>query len=797
MNKVFCAIVLILSLLSCSRKTTENIDIILPDQAAVQQTIDLQGATKTMPPNSTITELTKYKNGTIIGNNTRIEAGIVQLFDEVILQGTWQNDTFPLAWTTANTHPEKNWSALLQILYLGKIVLLDQLYPIATPGRWALMDFSGDIRIIGINADYCGLILHTVHTGNNAYFNHIRGNNLMLHNISLNTRQSIIGEEPSADAYRLVSCSNNSLIPDANPDIDYIDIQNCRINGHISLRYNGNTKDPQLTTKGIKKINISYNQLYETANFFALSNACYQEVILSNNKILENKGISFAFGIAGTGFDHEEISKNRKILYFENNTVLNTSAIHPLDKNYLAPIIAKGFDFIVKNNRIENQLTLNPEVEAYAFYCSASNLLHAEGNFSRNCGGISTSQKANTSSLLKLKGAINAVINNNEFVFDVDGLGLLGLLKPGQALSGVDASTFKFCIFDHWKIPGLDSTSYLKIEANTFRSAILSDFSYLFNANVSIINNRFLIDHFLEAPADNWSQQSVRLPFTFFYLRNPVKNGVLEFKGNRFDVGSSSGNQFYLTHNLNDDKSFEKVVYQGNIFNMPGTMGLDILRAEEFISENVSEGSTSLVFRHPTTLRQNAFTRKQSVNEKMQSIRQGREGLINIRSLGKVIVKAEKQTTDAITLMNIRFPDYNFYESADSLPVSVHLKISYIKNNKIEQHVYHLVIDKANLCYHKGQSGSMVSSPMIWSNNRPHFRHQVWPLKSTLVNDIRIFWSSQLGDFSSHHNGFLVLEGLMNAKEIEIQAEVLPTPVSNRAAATAKQEAASRTIFGL
>ena len=66
--------------------------------------------------------------------------------------------------------------------------------------------------------------------------------------------------------------------------------------------------------------------------------------------------------------------------------VANDIAITIPGVTYLSPIIAKGRDFIVKNNRIENILSLNPEVAAYGFYCSASNHLLAENNYIKSLG---------------------------------------------------------------------------------------------------------------------------------------------------------------------------------------------------------------------------------------------------------------------------------------------------------------------------------------------------------------------------------------------------------------------------
>lgn len=777
---------------ACSKKVVES----TADKTQYQSQDTITGSKDgAIMAGLTYTPTQLIENATLIGNNTRIQAGFQRVFQNVELLGTWQNDTFALAWFVDGSNAVENFLALMQIIRLNKVVLLDRPYPIATPAEWPIMDYGGRIDITGVHPDSSGLILMTLHGGNNAYFNHPKGNSLRLRHLSLHTKQSISKEPVSSNVYRLVTCHHNSLAPDAQPDIDELTIENCRIYGHVALSYNGNTSDPLLTKKGIKNIRIINNRLINTANFFTLSNASYDKAVIRGNHIIDHEAITFFFPIGGRGFDHGALADSRRVLYFEDNVAKNSRAIAPIDKYYLSPIIAKGRDFIVKNNRIENQLTLQPSVAAHGFYCSASNVLHIEGNYIRNCGGISSNEVINESSLLKLKGAQNAEIRNNEFIFDEEGLVLLGLIKPGQKTSNVKASFFKFSLWDHWKVPGLDSTTWLTVEDNTFKAAVLSDFTYLFNANLRVINNKFLIEHFLEAPLDNWKQQSVRLPFTFFYLRSPVKNGHLEFRDNLFEVKSADGSPFYLTHNMNDDKSFNAVIYKNNVFDLPGSIALDILRTDMLLSENVARGKASILFRHPTTLGRDAFTRQQYISETMQTANSSREGIINIRSHGKTSFVVKNPLSDEMTLMNMRFSDYQYYEENDSLPISLHLKISYTRDNRQQTHTYHLVVDKGGICYHKGSGNAVSNSPMVWSLNREHFKNEVEALKSTARGDVRLYWTSQAAGFFEHHHGFLVLERLSGVANLKIEANTYPTVIATRKSQDLKKSIALQSIF--
>jgi hypothetical protein len=797
MNKIpFIAIFIIalLTLSSCSKKTKVAKDSRDFISLSADETMDLGNKSLRIRDNETLGDKTLYKNGKLVGSNTRIEAGYLQIFDKVSLEGTWQNDTFPLAWFVSGRDATENFLAILQILRMDKTVLLDRMYPIATPDNWPILNFPNNIDITGINNENCGLTLLSSFSRNNGYFNTIHGNNIRLHNIRMNTAESVAGNYENESRFVFVNCFNNSLVPDANPDFDYVEIKNCRVSGNVMLRYTGNTKDPQLTRKGIKSISITDNHFDHAGRFFSISNATYGNAEFSRNTGENCTSILFGAGISGQGFDHGAISRSRKMMRFEDNTIINSRAIMPSDNNYLSPIVAKGWEFIVKNNRIENMLSINPNVVGYGFYCSASNHLLVEDNYIRNCGGISSSDQMNSASLIKLKHAENMTVRNNEFHFDREGLQLLGLIRPNQPLSAVNSRLWKLCIFDHWD-PGLDSTSILRMENNVFKSAVLSDFSHMFNAHISMTGNRFEIDYFLDTPEDNWGGAGVRLPFTFFYFRSPIKDGSFIFDDNQIIVKESAGGPLYLTHNRNDDKNFEKISYQNNVFDVSHNIGIDVGRTKEFIADNSSTGRGAVFFNHPTTLRHNAFVSNTKISHTSASIQNHHEGFLNIRALGTASFKVQQPDSDQITLMNIRFSDYNFFEENDSLPISVHLNISYRRGQRRHSQVYHLVIDGGNTCFHNDTRGRQTSSGMIWSQNRDHFKNEIGTIKSSTPGDVRLFWSSHAANFSRHHHGFLVLEGLRGVTDLDIEARVVPTPVSNRRSNEAKQSSAARSVF--
>ena len=61
--------------------------------------IDLNGTSKGIPANCTLDfQGGSFSNGTIVGSNTKIKAGIIKIFDNITINGTWNNDNSYLEW---------------------------------------------------------------------------------------------------------------------------------------------------------------------------------------------------------------------------------------------------------------------------------------------------------------------------------------------------------------------------------------------------------------------------------------------------------------------------------------------------------------------------------------------------------------------------------------------------------------------------------------------------------------------------------------------------------------------------
>lgn len=98
-----------------SNSTPESITsgVIYPNIQATQQSrfnranviykivndIDLGNAVLTIPANCTLDfQGGSFSNGTIVGSNTKIKAGLTKIFDNITINGTWNNDNSYLEW---------------------------------------------------------------------------------------------------------------------------------------------------------------------------------------------------------------------------------------------------------------------------------------------------------------------------------------------------------------------------------------------------------------------------------------------------------------------------------------------------------------------------------------------------------------------------------------------------------------------------------------------------------------------------------------------------------------------------
>lgn len=65
----------------------------------ITKDIDLGNGILTIPDNCTLDfQGGSFNNGTIVGSNTKIKAGLTKIFDNITINGTWNNDNSYLEW---------------------------------------------------------------------------------------------------------------------------------------------------------------------------------------------------------------------------------------------------------------------------------------------------------------------------------------------------------------------------------------------------------------------------------------------------------------------------------------------------------------------------------------------------------------------------------------------------------------------------------------------------------------------------------------------------------------------------
>jgi hypothetical protein len=763
-------------------KAATDVDIILKSIDSLGyflcsgRNFQLQGRTLEVSGRFIFDGTGKIENGTIRGNNAVIEAARVTCFDNVRLEGTWQNPEINLTWLTSNENALHNFNALTNIIRLGKVVLLDRMFAIATRGDCSSYTGPEDIIIRGVDKSKCGLILMTKHANSYAYFRSLTGNNIDFRDISLTNQDEIDGKTPANGEYRFAHCWYSSIFRDARPDLDFFKIDNCIISGNIRFSYNGsplNTNETDFLELGIRDVRIEHCSLRNVVNVLGISNITYDSIFIRGNYAQDIYGPVFSSGISNLpeGFTHDKIATRRRYMLVANNHIANTKAHNSVSNSYMSFIVAKGHHFEVLYNVIENILNLR-SVETYPFYCSASGYLLVKNNKIRNCGTIN-SVRSGRSSLCKLKGSDNADIINNDFIFDKQGLVDLGLLESvNEDLSEVDSSKFQFSIFDGWN-PGIDSVSVFNVERNSFKAAIISDVSHIFNAQFYLKDNTFEIGHVRTTDKMNYGSAGRRFNHTVFNFRSPLKNAVMEIERNRVSVSSMDSTILFFTYNINDDKEYERVIYRDNTFKVNGIVSLDYPRTKTLISENTIEGKGSLTFTQAATAKKNRTIGELRSVQKIDRYTDNPNGILFLKNFGSAAIKVEKNAAETANLVRVTFNDLYHYNDQDQLPILLTVTVKTRPARGREQnYLYRIVFkDYRSMYFADPVSEELKRSTPYWSSGNPPFSHDIAPITSG--NDkIRLSLKSHSAWGSRHREGYIMLQNLGEVESFEVEASV-------------------------
>ena len=180
------------------------------------------------------------QNGKIRGHNSKLPMIPAQYFKDVKLIGSWDLEKGYLEWFVGNDikNSLSNFKALSNLVDIGVEVQLLKMYPIKVANNKSVFKTNQPIKICGKNKDKSGLILETKHQ--NVFYNYFqndKGNSLSLKNLTLQTRDFLNNIFPNSEAdYRFSGIYfSEQFNANAKPNIDFISVENCIINGAIGI----------------------------------------------------------------------------------------------------------------------------------------------------------------------------------------------------------------------------------------------------------------------------------------------------------------------------------------------------------------------------------------------------------------------------------------------------------------------------------------------------------------------------------------------------------------------------------
>ncbi|HMQ06356.1 MAG TPA: hypothetical protein PKC30_03595 [Saprospiraceae bacterium] len=727
----------------------------------------------------------KITNGIIAGNNASIVADYSNCFHQITLKGSWTNDTIPLIWLTAGNNAKRNFEVLINIIQLKKTVFLDRQFPIETRSTRTSYTGDEDIHIVGKDHLLSGLILMTAHARSYAYFRSPSGNNIHLERISILSYPEYKEQKVDHTEYRFVQCYYSSIFLEAKPKIEYIHVRECRFGGNVQLNYRSSPANTssleEFFSLKVKRVVFDSCQFDRVVRIIELGNLIYDTVLITNNRISNIYGPLFSASISSTSlpssFPSSRIYNERKYMLLKGNKVKNDLAVAGINNVYMSLVVAKGFDFDVIDNSIENILNLNEGSETYPFYCSANGVLRILGNNIVDCGTINNRNRFGMSPLIKLKGSDNIEILNNSFHFTRQAIHRLGLIKnPDDDLTTIDSSKLQVAILDFFR-PAIDSTTYITIENNVFNTAVLTDVSFLFNSSFTLRNNMFNIEHFRSADILNYGSQHRRLPFTLFYFRSPVLNGELIAENNIINIESLDSNSFQFILILNDQSHFNRVVYKDNVFNVPANVSLSMPRTNELTSVNSHTGRGTISFNYPNTALKNRIVQNLSIDESIQHFNDPPpEGIVHLKTFGSSKVTVKENHSSLITLLQIGFNDLFHHNDTHQLPLILILNAEMTNRKGAKFASVHKIIfeDHRSMWFLAPGALEIVSTTPFWSRGEPERIESIAPYEGVVPPGVSLNFITHLQTHSAHRVGYIAYEGMKDVASFTITAEISP-----------------------
>lgn len=791
----YLSILIVLTSFACKttkrdkpQNTTESLmDFLQQNESNTKAIVyNLKGASLSVSNKITLDAKTKIINGTLMGNGGSIICPPdQQCFDNVKIKGTWKRQKGYMQWFTDGKNARNNFSALTNLIAMNTEVILDNIYPLEIT-KYAIFDSNNDIVVKGKNPETDGFILESKPSRGQAYFKNNKGNNIHFEKISIRTRDFLKGQLPQGNDYSFVDCTYSSVSPNAKPKINHFKLLDCVIQGAVHFNYKADSKNctlDEFKTLGIDTIQIKNCQIEQEVILLALRNAPYKKVEISKNIVNDLLGPVFFFPISGMAATFNQMAyQSRDYMLIEENKVENKKTLQGRQVGgYMALVVAKGNDFTVINNSFKNILNTIKGIETTAFYCSAVNHLIVKKNKILNCGskGLGLGNGANC--LLKLKGALNCDITDNEFRFDRKALQALGLISnTTDNLSTISSANFRFSLLGSEK-RNVDSTHYYRFENNIFEAAVISDYSWVSRANFIFKNNQVSIDHILTADPNQWGGNLAKLDHTLLYFSTPIKNGNIAIEDNEVFVKNMDGKIFYFTFNQNDNKQYKKVSYQNNTFMINGIVSLFYPRADLLICKNELKGKGSFIFNEASSLKKNRTIKELRSEQLVKEYYSGYAAPYHLKNFGTSVIKAEQNKDDRAMILQIGLNDLYYYNEKDKLPISLEVEALLTTRDKKEKRLsYRIVFESYNRAHFLEERSNKIKFVQpYWNKKIKPFQHFLHPINGKPDSTIRLALSSQSRERHQNNTGFLILQGLQNVSSFEIKASVKKLDASN------------------
>lgn len=721
----------------------------------------------------------KIINGTLIGDKSRIDCPNLQCFDNVEIQGTWTNKESHISWFTNGKDAYTNFLALTYAATLSDIIYVDKLYTIASLNSISF-DTPNGLIIKGKTPETSGFILETKHQNGNAYFRSEKGNNIDFENISITTKDYQEGKLPHGNDYIFASSVYSPLYPKAQPDMSFFRLENCWLKGAVHFEYNISPENTDLKTFksiGISEIRIKNSRIDGAVTTLRLSNVPYKTASIENNTITNLHGATFFFPIGGINENYADLlmAELRPLMILKNNKIRNDKPMASIGDGYLSFVVAKGRDFEVIDNTIENVLNTKNGIETIPFYCSASNHLLVKGNKVINVGSKGLGIGFGSNCLLKFKGALKCDVENNEFRFNRKGLLDLGLISSETVdLNTIPPEQFRFSIWGADLLNRNDQSGYYNIQNNIFEAAIISDYSFASRTDMTLIENEFLINHILTSDPNSWNGNLQNIDHTLFYMREPIVNGHMLIERNLIRIQSMGGKTFYFTNDINDNKNYQEVIYKDNVFEVNGTVSLAYPRSVKLISKNELIGKGSITYNGASTSKKNRVIELMESEQLVKEYYSTTAGPYHLKNFGLSKIVAKKNKDCQINILQVLFNDLYFYNDIDHLPVTLEIEVKLVTNSDKQKTLKYQVIFESYLRAHFIEEITRIAKFVkpYWEEKDPDFHYLIHPINNVSDPIIKLALVSQSKGTRMHKTGYLILEGTEHVESFEVTARV-------------------------